>query len=77
MCSGVVRYCRGCVLLLVSLLTLCACGGGDEETKQNLLLTLSPTETRELESTGETERAEDIVNGFRFEPCDEMVYCVG
>lgn len=34
MCSGVVRYCRGCILLLVSLLTLCACGGNPVWTER-------------------------------------------
>lgn len=52
--------------------TVLSAAGSERESQQD-----SDSEQQE-ESESEASSAEwDIVNGFRFEHCDEMVYCVG
>lgn len=56
------------------------CGKKTESEKMSVVLTVAETTGEARESSAETPTLParvDVVNGFRFEPCDEMVYCIG
>ncbi|GEM_PF-352031 len=85
MCSAEGRYADrrkrgGAALGLVLVLALlCACGRKRETEKTQLILTIQGSEAGETKETDlqAAPDPEDQVNGFRFEGCDEMVYCIG
>lgn len=85
MCSAEGRYAdrrkrSGAALGLVLVLALlCACGRKQETEKTQLILTIQGSEAGETKKTDlqAVPDPEDQVNGFRFESCDEMVYCIG
>ena len=85
MCSAEGRYAdrrkrSGAALGLVLVLALlCACGRKQETEKTQLILTIQGSEAGETKKTDlqAAPDPEDQVNGFRFESCDEMVYCIG
>ena len=61
---------------------LVSCGKKEETEKMSVVLTVAETFEESTGSGNETaasvpSQRVDVVNGFRFEPCDEMVYCTG
>ena len=62
-----------CAVLLVS------CGKKEEDEKMSVVLTVAETSAKDDGGKEAETKPEpvDIVNGFRFEACDEMVYCTG
>jgi len=65
-------------LLLAALAAFCAgCGKKEEEERQSLVLTVAETAEEDRRDTRASSADLDTVNGFRFEDCDEMVYCTG
>ena len=67
-----------CFAVLVPAL-LISCGKKEENEKMSVVLTVAETSAEnDGEKEAETQQEPvDIVNGFRFEACDEMVYCIG
>ncbi|MBQ7534090.1 MAG: hypothetical protein IJT43_00545, partial [Stomatobaculum sp.] len=61
---------------------LVSCGKKEETEKMSVVLTVAETSGestgggKETAASVPSERV-DVVNGFRFESCDEMVYCTG
>ena len=58
---------------------LVSCRKKEEDEKMSVVLTVAETSAEddgEKEAETQPERV-DIVNGFRFESCDEIVYCTG
>ena len=62
-----------CAVLMVS------CGKKEEDEKMSVVLTVAETSAKDDggEEAETKPESVDIVNGFRFEACDEMVYCTG
>ena len=56
-----------------------SCGKKDEDEKMSVVLTVAETSAKDDggEEAETKPESVDIVNGFRFEACDEMVYCTG
>ena len=71
---------RGMIpVLLMSVLLLSGCGKKPEEERNSLVITAAETAATFTVSAGKDSSGKktDTVNGFRFETCDEMVYCTG
>lgn len=71
---------RGMIpVLLMSVLLLAGCGKKPEEERNSLVITAAETAATFNVSAGTdiSGKKTDTVNGFRFETCDEMVYCTG
>lgn len=71
---------RGMIpVLLMSVLLLSGCGKKPEEERNSLVITAAETAAMFTVSGGTdiSGKTTDTVNGFRFETCDEMVYCTG
>ena len=58
---------------------LASCGKKEENEKMSFVLTVAETSAEDDGGKEAETKPEpvDIVNGFRFEACDEMVYCTG
>ena len=67
------------LLLSVFVLLLPGCGKKPEEERNSLVITAAETAgtVTVTSGTGSSGKTTDTVNGFRFESCDEMVYCTG
>ena len=67
------------LLLSVFVLLLSGCGKKPEEERNSLVITAAETAgtVTVTAGTGSSGKTTDTVNGFRFESCDEMVYCTG
>lgn len=70
---------KGFLLLAAAALLLSGCGKKPEEERNSLVITAAETAgTVTLSAgSGSAGKTADTVNGFRFEVCDEMVYCTG
>ena len=66
-----------CLLLAALAALLAGCGKKKEEERQSLVLTVAETADEDRRETRASSADLDTVNGFRFETCDEMVYCTG
>ena len=71
------RFLVRCLLLAVLAAFIAGCGKKEEEERQSLVLTVAETAEEDRRDTRASSADLDTVNGFRFEDCDEMVYCTG
>ena len=65
--------------LLMAAVLLSGCGKKPEEERNSLVITAAETAATFTVGAGTdiSGKTTDTVNGFRFETCDEMVYCTG
>lgn len=78
---------RAGLLLFLAAVCLAGCGGKKTENPQSTILSAAGMDSQETDripgsaappqTDTDGEKAEDVVNGFRFTSCDEMVYCIG
>lgn len=72
-----VLFAAGFAALFAALLV--SCRKKEEDEKMSVVLTVAETSAEDDGGKEAETKPEpvDIVNGFRFEACDEMVYCTG